>query len=346
MRRLRGRRARARRAGAARRLRQPRGGARADRPRPQQPSRRAALAGRPRRRRVRIAVVTHGQASSPFWAIVRNGVDAAGAPDGRARSPTVRPTIYSVSRMSELIDQAVASQAGRARRLDPRARPRPRDPARRSRPASRSCRSTRAPTCGRQLGVLAHVGQPEDAGGAAGPGGGWRRAGVRNALCINQQVEQQGARGPAARRSRTRDAQGRRPRARVPARRRGPPTPRRASRRRDRPRRRRRRCSASAPRLGGGARRQGARRPRGAASRSARSTSAPDVLEASRTGKIAFAVDQQAYLQGYMPIDDARPAGALRPLPRRRGELIATGPNFVTRRDAGRVIDLARRSIR
>ena len=26
---------------------------------------------------VRIAVVTHGPASSPFWAIVRNGVDAA-----------------------------------------------------------------------------------------------------------------------------------------------------------------------------------------------------------------------------------------------------------------------------
>ena len=26
---------------------------------------------------VRIVVVTHGQASSPFWAIVRNGVEAA-----------------------------------------------------------------------------------------------------------------------------------------------------------------------------------------------------------------------------------------------------------------------------
>ena len=32
-----------------------------------------------------IAVVTHGQASSAFWTIVRNGVDAAAAPDRRHR---------------------------------------------------------------------------------------------------------------------------------------------------------------------------------------------------------------------------------------------------------------------
>src|SRR5690349_19171923 len=52
---------------------------------------------------VRIAVVTHGQASSPFWVIVRNGVDAA------ERQMNVQvdyeaPDVYSLDRMIALID--------------------------------------------------------------------------------------------------------------------------------------------------------------------------------------------------------------------------------------------------
>ena len=55
----------------------------------------------------RIAVVTHGQASSPFWAIVRTGVEAA------QRQMNVQvgyeaPDVYSLPRMIEL------SAAGRA----------------------------------------------------------------------------------------------------------------------------------------------------------------------------------------------------------------------------------------
>src|SRR5205085_12622759 len=58
---------------------------------------------------IRIAVVTHGQASSAFWAIVRNGVQAAARQldvlvDYRA------PDVYSVRRMDALIDQALASR--------------------------------------------------------------------------------------------------------------------------------------------------------------------------------------------------------------------------------------------
>src|SRR5215218_9818036 len=57
----------------------------------------------------RIAVVTHGQASSPLWVIVRNGVDAA------ERQLNVQvdyeaPDVYSLQRMIELIDAAVASR--------------------------------------------------------------------------------------------------------------------------------------------------------------------------------------------------------------------------------------------
>src|ERR1044071_8074292 len=58
---------------------------------------------------VRIAVVTHGQASSPFWVIVRNGVDAA------QRQMNVQvdyeaPDVYSLDRMMELVDAAVATK--------------------------------------------------------------------------------------------------------------------------------------------------------------------------------------------------------------------------------------------
>src|SRR3954466_9371575 len=36
---------------------------------------------------VRIAVVTHGQASSKFWTIVHNGVEAGGRRTGRTPTP-------------------------------------------------------------------------------------------------------------------------------------------------------------------------------------------------------------------------------------------------------------------
>ena len=77
---------------------------------------------------VRIAVVTHGPASSKFWAIIRNGVDSA------ARRLDVlvdyqSPDVYSLDRMSALIDQAVATKPDGLVGLDPGARPGARDPA-------------------------------------------------------------------------------------------------------------------------------------------------------------------------------------------------------------------------
>jgi simple sugar transport system substrate-binding protein len=71
----------------------------------------------------------------------------------------------------------------------------------------------------------------------------------------------------------------------------------------------------------------------------------PRVLEAIRDGRMLFAVDQQQYLQGYLPIvlltkyveTLALPGG---------GKVIATGPGFVTKETAARVIDLSARGIR
>src|SRR6185436_17302263 len=138
---------------------------------------------------VRIAVVTHGQASSPFWAIVRNGVEAA------ARQMDVvvdyrAPDVYSLARMEALIDQAVAShpdglvvsipEAGLA-------------------PAIRRAVRAGIPVVSinsgsdvyRRLGVLAHVGQPEERAGFAS-GKRLAAAGARRVLCVNQQIGNQG----------------------------------------------------------------------------------------------------------------------------------------------------------
>ena len=55
----------------------------------------------------------------------------------------------------------------------------------------------------------------------------------------------------------------------------------------------------------------------------------PDVLRAVRARQLLFAVDQQAYLQGYLPIVllTERARYGLFPA---QGDVLPTGPNFVT----------------
>ena len=136
-----------------------------------------------------IAVVTHGQASSPFWAIVRNGVEAA------ARQMDVlvtyrAPDIYSIDRMTTLIDQAIASRPdGLVVSLpEPGLAPTIRRAVRAGIPVV-SINS--GSDVAHRLGVLAHVGQPEKRAGYAA-GRRLAAAGVRRALCVNQQVGNQG----------------------------------------------------------------------------------------------------------------------------------------------------------
>ena len=71
----------------------------------------------------------------------------------------------------------------------------------------------------------------------------------------------------------------------------------------------------------------------------------PEVLAAVRDKKMLFAVDQQPYLQGYLPVMllAERSSHLLFPA---KGELIPTGPQFVTPANAARVIDLSRRGFR
>jgi simple sugar transport system substrate-binding protein len=71
----------------------------------------------------------------------------------------------------------------------------------------------------------------------------------------------------------------------------------------------------------------------------------PDVLNAVNAGRLLFAVDQHAYLQGYLPVVVLTERARYGLFPA-EGDVIATGPHFVTRANAAQAIELSRRSIR
>jgi simple sugar transport system substrate-binding protein len=287
---------------------------------------------------VRIAVVTHGQASSPFWAIVRNGVEAA------ARQMDVvvsyrAPDVYSLERMKRMIDEAVASRPDGLVVSIPEAG---------LGPAIRRAVRAGIPVVSinsgsdvyRRFGVLAHVGQPEErAGFAAG-----RRlvdAGVRRALCVNQQVGNQGLDARCRGLARALSRAGGRARV-LSVDDQSPSTPRRI---------------ADAIRTGdidgllalnataGILSVKAVRRIHRPGTVIGTFDLGPDVLKAVQAHQLLFAVDQQAYLQGYLPVVllTERARYGLFPA---QGDVLPTGPNFVTAAQAGKAIELSRRSIR
>jgi simple sugar transport system substrate-binding protein len=299
-----------------------------------------ALGGEPGATRgVRIAVVTHGQASSPFWAIVRNGVESA------ARQMDVlvsyrAPDIYSLARMKALIDQAVATKPDGLVVSIP-------EPG--LAPAIRHAVKAGIPVVSinsgsdvaAKLGVLAHVGQAEQ---SAGFDAGKRlaAAGVRRALCVNQQVGNVGldarCRGLAQAMRRAGGS------SRVfPVDDQSPDTPRKIA------------AAVDTEQIQGVLTLNSTTGGQAveAARLANRSRSlvigtfdlGPDVLNAVKGGQIRFAVDQQAYLQGYLPVVLLAERARYGLFPAHAG-VIATGPNFVTRANANRVLGLSRRSIR
>lgn len=134
----------------------------------------------------RIVVVTHGQASDPFWSVVKNGVDQAAA-DMRVTVEYQAPSTFDMVAMSQLIDAAVASEPDGLVVSVP-------DPDA-LRPSIEAAIAAGIPVISinsgsdvaEELGVLAHVGQTEY---EAGFGAGQRiaAAGGMNALCVNQEV--------------------------------------------------------------------------------------------------------------------------------------------------------------
>jgi simple sugar transport system substrate-binding protein len=288
---------------------------------------------------VTIAVVTHGQASSPFWAIVRNGVEAA------ARQMDVlvsyrAPDVYSIERMKAMVDEAIASKPdGLVISLpEPAMAPVVRRAVRAGIPV---VTINSGSDLARTLGVLAHVGQPERRAGLVA-GRRLAASGVRRALCVNQQVGNLGLDARCAGLAQAmREAGGRSVVLGVDDQ--SPTTPRRLA------------SAVARGRIDGmltlnsttglealeANKRLGARR----SVRIATFDLGPDVLKAVRDGKLSFAVDQQAYLQGYLPVALLAQRARYGLFPD-EGGIISTGPHFVTRANAAQAIELSRRSIR
>jgi simple sugar transport system substrate-binding protein len=285
---------------------------------------------------VRIVVVTHGQASDPFWSVVKNGVDEAQKTYGITVEYRA-PDTFDMVQMAQLIDAAVASQPDGLVVSIPDA-------------AALGGSITNAIASGipvvsmnsgsdvrEELGVLVHVGQTEL---EAGEGGGkqMKEAGVTKAICVNQEV------GNVALDLR---------------------------------------CEGFAKGLGGDVKVlavgmdpteiQSAVQAHFAANpdtqgvltlgpsaaeptmqaleqadlldkvKLATFDLSPGVLEAVRDGKMLFAIDQQQFLQGYLPI-------AMLTLYKKYGLMpagtVMTGPGFVTKDTAAQVIDLSAKGIR
>jgi len=291
--------------------------------------------GAPTTDSTRIAVVTHGQASSAFWAIVRNGVEAA----GRQMDVLVTyraPDVYSLDHMVTLIDQAVASKPdGLVVSL----------PEEGLAPAIRRAVRAGIPTVTinsgsdmyAKLGVLAHVGQPEDRAGLKA-GQRLARAGARRVLCVNLLIRNQGLDARCAGLVRAmRAVGGRAPMIRVDDL--DPGAPQRIAKAVDETK------ADGVLALNGTS---GLATLKGLKGRTLPIGSfdlGPDILQAVRQGRLAFAVDQQAYLQGYLPVVFLAERARYGLFPA-QGDVIPTGPNFVTKANAAQAIKLAERSIR
>ena len=135
---------------------------------------------------IRIVVVSHGQASDPFWSVVKNGVDTARDELG-ITVEYLAPDTYNMVRMAQLIDAAVASAPDGLVVSIPDA-----DALGDSiRDAIASGIPVISMNSGsdvrKSLGVSVHVGQTEY---EAGFGGGERMAalGVDKAICVNHEV--------------------------------------------------------------------------------------------------------------------------------------------------------------
>jgi simple sugar transport system substrate-binding protein len=290
---------------------------------------------------VRLAVITHGQASDPFWAIVKKGVDDAARKTGVAASYRA-PDTYDTARMRQMIDEAISA------RLDGLVVSLPDVDA--LAPAIKRAERAGIPVVTinsgsdqyRKLGVLAHVGQPEFPAGLKA-GERMAAAGVRSVLCVNQEV------GNAGLEERCRGIETAMKRVGGRMRELGVDV-------QDRTQARRRIAAAlNAGGIdglitlgpGGAVPALTALSASGLTQRVAVATFdlSPEVLQAVRDHQMMFAVDQQPYLQGYIPVMllAERASHLLFPA---RGELIPTGPQFVTAATARRVLDLSRRGFR
>jgi simple sugar transport system substrate-binding protein len=285
---------------------------------------------------IRIVVVSHGQASDPFWSVVKNAVDQA-AEDLDVNVEYRAPDTFDMVQMSQLIDAAVASQPDGLVVSIPDAAALG-DSIKNAVAAGIPVVSMNSGSDVREeLGVAVHVGQTEY---EAGLGGGKRmkEAGVTDAICINQEV------GNVALDLRCEGfADGLEGNVEVVAVTMDPTEIQNA-------------VSAQLsnnPDIGGVlALGPSAAEPTLQALQDIGMLEqvtfgtfdlSPGVLQAIADGKMAFAIDQQQFLQGYLPIVLLKKYAQYGLMP---AGTVMTGPGFVTQDNAAQVIELSQKGIR
>lgn len=296
----------------------------------------------PSRSALRFVVVTHGSSADPFWSVVINGVSDA-ARDMGVRADYQSPNSFDMVAMSQLLDAAVAS------RPDGLVVSIPDVDA--LGPSIRAAVAAGIPVVSinsgldvyESLGALVHIGQPEyDAGYGAGER--FLAEGATRVLCVNHEVGNVGldlrceGLGDALRSG-------------------GVPSSVLAVDLAD-PEDTRQRirgalaadASVDAMLVLGAIAADPAlaalqESGRAGSVRLATFDLSPSVLEAIAAGDMAFAIDQQQYLQGYLPIVFLTKYLETGTLPG-GGKPIATGPGFVTQENAEHVMELSEQGIR
>ncbi len=133
-----------------------------------------------------IEVVTHGQASDPFWSIFKNGV-AQAAKDMGVTANYSAPDTFDMAKMAQLIDAACAK--------NPQGLVISLPDATALGPSVTKCVTAGIPVISansgsdayKSLGILTHVGQDETVAGKAA-GARMKDAGGTKAICVNQEV--------------------------------------------------------------------------------------------------------------------------------------------------------------
>lgn len=291
----------------------------------------------PERSDIRIVVVTHGTAADPFWSVVKNGVDQA-AEDLGVTVEYRAPSSFDMIEMSQLIDAAIASDPdGLAVSIpDPDALG---EVIRSAVDAGIPVMSLNSGSdASAELGALLHFGQDEY---IAGQRAGERMAeqDVSNAVCINHEVgnvaldrrcdgfedgfgsevDVLGVRGDFAEIQNAVAA-----------------------------------FLQNNEDLGGALTLGpvGADPTLEALDEAGRLDDvvfgtfdmSPNILEALSEERMSFAIDQQQYLQGYLPVQTLAFYAQYGLLP--ANETMLTGPNFVTPDTAGQTISLSEMGIR
>jgi simple sugar transport system substrate-binding protein len=294
------------------------------------------IAGSAAAQDMRFVVVSHGQASDPFWSVVKNGVDKA-AEDLGVEVEYRAPDTFDMVQMSQLIDAAVASQPDGLVVSIPDAEALG-DSIRNAVASGIPVISMNSGSDVREeLGVAVHVGQTEF---EAGQGGGkqMKDAGVTKAICVNQEV------GNVALDLRCEGfADGLGGAVEVVAVSMDPTEIGNAVKAY---------LSANPDTNGVLTLGPSAAEPTMAALEEIEMLDkvkfgtfdlSPGVLEAIDQGRMMFAIDQQQYLQGYLPIQLLKLNKLYGLMP---SGTVMTGPGFVTQENAAQVIELSAKGIR